>query len=267
MPTQTPLTDAINALTTYANTVTSASDTTLSDAVATLAAGYGGGGGGNEDAILERTLISLTNNSITTLGNGALYDYSSLTSVTFGSVTTVEANAMAYCSGITSLSDANFPSLTRVKDSSFAYMTGLQTINLTSTIDIASNAYTFRGCTSLTSAMLPNLETSPNNSATTRSFYGCTALEVCDLGNVKGVGIDTFNGCNALRTLILRRTSVMTLNGWAARHMGGIFNNPSESTIYVPQSLITSYQQTGNWASAYSAGVTFAKIEGSIYEL
>ena len=40
----TPLTDAINALTTYANTVTSASDTTLSDAVATLAAGYGGGG-------------------------------------------------------------------------------------------------------------------------------------------------------------------------------------------------------------------------------
>ena len=38
----TPLTDAIEALTTYANTVTGASDTTLSDAVATLASGYGG---------------------------------------------------------------------------------------------------------------------------------------------------------------------------------------------------------------------------------
>lgn len=37
-----PLTDAINALTTYANTVTGASDTTLSDAVATLANGYRG---------------------------------------------------------------------------------------------------------------------------------------------------------------------------------------------------------------------------------
>lgn len=44
----TPLTDAINALTTYANTVTGASDTTLSDAVATLASGYGGGGGSFE---------------------------------------------------------------------------------------------------------------------------------------------------------------------------------------------------------------------------
>lgn len=43
MPTTTPLTDAINALTTYSNTVTGESDTTLSDAVATLAAGYGGG--------------------------------------------------------------------------------------------------------------------------------------------------------------------------------------------------------------------------------
>ena len=44
MPTTTPLTDAIEALTTYSNTVTGASDQTLSDAVATLAAGYGGGG-------------------------------------------------------------------------------------------------------------------------------------------------------------------------------------------------------------------------------
>ena len=38
----TPLTDSINALTTYANEVTRASDTTLSDAVHTLASGYGG---------------------------------------------------------------------------------------------------------------------------------------------------------------------------------------------------------------------------------
>jgi hypothetical protein len=42
----TPLTDSINALTTYANEVTGASDTNLSDAVHTLASGYGGGGSG-----------------------------------------------------------------------------------------------------------------------------------------------------------------------------------------------------------------------------
>ena len=41
----TPLTDSINALTTYANSVTGESDTTLSDAVYSLASGYGSGGG------------------------------------------------------------------------------------------------------------------------------------------------------------------------------------------------------------------------------
>lgn len=41
----TPLTDAINALTAYANETTGASDTTLSDAIESLMAGYGGGGG------------------------------------------------------------------------------------------------------------------------------------------------------------------------------------------------------------------------------
>ena len=41
----TPLTDGINALTAYANEVTGASDTTLSDAIHTLTDGYGQSGG------------------------------------------------------------------------------------------------------------------------------------------------------------------------------------------------------------------------------
>lgn len=41
----TPLTDAINALTTYANSITGKSDTNLPDAVRSLADGYGQGGG------------------------------------------------------------------------------------------------------------------------------------------------------------------------------------------------------------------------------
>lgn len=58
-----PLTDAINALTTYANTVTGASDTTLSDAVATLAAGYGQGGGTSENLPAEYTAVNYVQNS------------------------------------------------------------------------------------------------------------------------------------------------------------------------------------------------------------
>lgn len=47
----TPLTDSINALTAYANEVTGASDTTLSDAVHSLASGYGGGS--NNEAVIN----------------------------------------------------------------------------------------------------------------------------------------------------------------------------------------------------------------------
>lgn len=63
MPTTTPLTDAIEALTTYSNTVTGASDTTLSEAVATLAAGYGGGGG--IESVHGTATITLPNTMIT----------------------------------------------------------------------------------------------------------------------------------------------------------------------------------------------------------
>ena len=49
----TPLTDGINALTAYANEVTGESDTTLSDAVETLVAGYGSGAGSIIDNLLE----------------------------------------------------------------------------------------------------------------------------------------------------------------------------------------------------------------------
>lgn len=47
-----PLTNAINALTAYANDVTGESDTTLSDAVHTLTEGYGQGGGNIENGIV-----------------------------------------------------------------------------------------------------------------------------------------------------------------------------------------------------------------------
>lgn len=74
----TPLTDSINALTAYANEVTGASDTTLSDAVHALAQGYGQGGtpkwkdfsGGNIQAIIGdgnsyiNTGLTITDNHI-----------------------------------------------------------------------------------------------------------------------------------------------------------------------------------------------------------
>lgn len=62
MSSTTPLTDAINALTTYANEITGKSDETLSDAVESLVDGYGGGGG------IRKVTGTITGNGKNTIG-------------------------------------------------------------------------------------------------------------------------------------------------------------------------------------------------------
>lgn len=58
------LTSRIQALTAYANEVTGASDTTLADAVATLAEGYGSGGGGYDFSWADATIITISANTV-----------------------------------------------------------------------------------------------------------------------------------------------------------------------------------------------------------
>lgn len=216
MPTTTPLTDAIQALTTYANETTGASDTTLSAAVGTLVAGYGQGGSGwTTDGIATNAEPS----GALVLGN-------------------VEVKNGAFCckTGITSVSGQ----ATAVLDSAFL------------------------GCSGLTSAMFPNITGQVQQS----SFKDCKNLEIADLGSCYQINSSAFQNDNKLVTVILRRSSVVALQTVSAFLNTGIRGYGGRSgTIYVPNSLIASYQTANNWSSIYAEGhVTFAKIEGSIYE-
>lgn len=65
----TPLTDSINALTAYANEVTGGSDTNLSDAVHTLASGYGQGGLSPFTTMQTQTVIENTQEAKTFVEN------------------------------------------------------------------------------------------------------------------------------------------------------------------------------------------------------
>ena len=99
----TPLTDKINALTTYANEVTGESDTTLSDAVASLASGYGQGGGGTDEGlvrVLENTLTELTSDNVTRLISYALRGRTALTKVHLKNCKQVSDNAFNGCSNL-----------------------------------------------------------------------------------------------------------------------------------------------------------------------
>ena len=96
----TPLTDAINALTAYANEVTGASDTTLSDAVETLVAGYGQSGGYTLDDIAGGALQRIDDATITLSEISTPYAFcqSRFNTVRFPNATEISGN-LAFQSG------------------------------------------------------------------------------------------------------------------------------------------------------------------------
>lgn len=261
MPSTTPLTDAINALTRYANETTGASDTTLSDAVGTLVAGYGGGGGWTTDGIATNS----EPNGVITLGSSVtLLDAYALAGAPITRcIAPYVRNARQYAfinafASTGRIENTDFPLLANVtgvfEQCNFVY------VNMPA---VTGNiAYAFRNCPNLVEIHLPNTAYNID-----RTCLGCRKLEIADLGKGSISNGASFQNCTALRTLVLRNTDqVQALSAWSANCMGGIYNNPTESTIYVPSALISSYQTASNWSSAYAAGVTFAAIEGSQYE-
>lgn len=173
------------------------------------------------------------------------------------SATSIEPFAFYHKTGITSVSA---PNCTNVKESAFDQCTGITSISFPN-LTTLTGGYQFRKC-SFTSVALPSL----SGATSVRAFGDCSSLATADLGNTTALNNQLFINCSALRTIILRKTdSIATLGAYNANCLGGIYNNPTASTIYVPSALKSTYESASNWASAKTAGVTFAAIEGSAY--
>lgn len=233
----TPLTDAINALTTYANTVTGKTppDTTLSDAVATLADGYGGGGGYDINAFADGSISGAVEITATSIRDRFLKGCN-ITSLTCPNLTVIREQL---CSSCTVLVSVSMPNATSV-----------------------NSTQQFISCTSLANVNLPKLQAPGGN-----MFQGCTALQFIDLPAVTRLNVTRcFYGCTNLKTIVLRHTSVVSLNSDALTNTP-FASGGSGGTVYVPSALISSYQTTANWSTLYNAGTcTFVAIEGSQYE-
>lgn len=252
----------IQNLITAANTVTGESDTTLTDAMQTLVDGYGQGGGGWTSDGLARGTEPNGEITLSDTVSGRIKDYAfykaPITRLYSANLTAINNGACSQ-SGLTRIEPTDLPRLTSLTGG-FESCASLTNVKLTAAI--FNFSYAFRGCGNLEEAYFPNADANVD-----RTCYGCSKLRIMDCGRGNISNGASFQNCTALRTLILRKTSgVQTLNAWSANCMGGIYNNPTESTIYVPSALISSYQTASNWSSAYAAGVTFAAIEGSEYE-
>lgn len=233
----TPLTDAINALTTYSNTVTGASDTTLSEAVATLASGYGGGG------------IDLND-----VASGALSG-----AIVLDTATDIQ---MQRFKGMPNITSVTAPYVTTLREQIFYNCTSLQSISFAGAT-VVNSTQQFLACTALTNVNLPSLLVPGGN-----MFQGCTSLEFIDLPSVERMNVSrVFYGCNKLQTVVLRHSSVVSVNNDCFTNTPFAGYNSLTGTCYVPSTLISSYQTATNWSTLYNNGTcTFVAIEGSIYE-
>lgn len=262
MPTATPLTDAINALTTYVNETTGASDTTLSDAVGTLVAGYGGAGGISIDDIaqnIEPSGAITLGSGVTTIGANAFRN-KPITSISSDYVTTLGGGFITGSRCVT----ASFPNVTAVASNMFESCAYLENVYLpNATFENISSNYCFRYC-----QKLKNTDFSNAQKIGTACFLQGYELEKLDFPKVTYIYGQAFQDCRKLQTLILRSNSVVTLsniNAFQNTPMRGY--NSLTGTIYVPSALISSYQTASNWSTLYSGGYcTFAAIEGSQYE-
>ena len=173
-----------------------------------------------------RTAIRKVNigNNVMSIGDGAFYNYYSLTSITIpNSVTSIGINAFRWCYSLTSIT---IPS------------------NVTS-IDI----YTFQGCYSLISITIPNSVTSIGNSV----FYSCDSLTSITIPNsVTSIGTSAFTNCYSLTSITIP-SSVKSIGQQA---FSGCY---SLSSITLPNSVTS----IGNSAFNGGYGLGYIKFLGT----
>lgn len=117
----------------------------------------------------------------------------------------------------------------------------------------------------------------PNITGINVGFIGNSKVEKIDLGSgLSNLSANAFNNANALDTLILRRSSsLVTLSNANAFNNNHYKSGGTGGTIYIPKVLYDhlgdnsslDYKKATNWTTVNGYGtITWAKIEGSIYE-
>lgn len=162
-------------------------------------------------ALLDRTIRSIDDSSVTTVKSYACYKGDYLTSV-------------------------NLPNVTRIEEYAFAYCLRLEILNISNVTFIGNNAFTY--CKTLTSLNLPNVA-----NVGSYTFDNCLELANVYLGNVGTIGRDAFAWCSKLTSVTLRSNTVCSL------YNSNAFDGCHEDLrIYVPANLVSAYKTATNWS-------------------
>lgn len=225
-------------------------------------AGSGGGSSETED-IVNGTITSYTNSTMSQIRNGLFMGCPSLTTANFPNCTQIGAYAFESCKKLTNISfprcatignnafmncdalkELNLPQCTSMPMSAFTSCDSLQSINLPLCSSMAN--YAFNYCKVLTDVSIPSCKTLMNS-----VFSNCYSLSTLSLPAVTSIAQGVFNKCYNLKSLYLTGSSICALsnsNAFSSTPIGGYSASAGTfGSIYIPASLLTSYQTATNW--------------------
>ena len=168
-------------------------------------------------------------NSVTSIGEGAFYDCSGLTSITIpNSVTSIGEGAFQFCSGLTSITIPN--SVTRIGEGAFRWCEGLTSITIPNSVTRIGEGIgegTFEYCKGLTSITIPNSVTRIGYNA----FKCCSGLTSITIPNsVTEIESWAFEGCKGL-------TSITIPNSVTSIEYHAFFGCDALKSVKIPKSV------------------------------
>lgn len=161
------------------------------------------------------------------------------------------------CFGSVSLISIDLPNLESVGRHFLFSCESLRSVNLPK---LTSVFHCFlQGCTSLTSINLPSLTT-----AADYFLADCTSLTSVDLPSLTSIDCECpFNGCTNLKSIYLRSNTMCEVTDINAGLDSPISGFPSQTTIYVPASLIDQYKASDGWQNCVSQFKTLESISST----
>ena len=233
------LTDKLTAIADAIRGKTGKTDGLTLDAMPGEIAGIQSGGDTSmEDGLVERTITSYINDRITTVGNMAFYNNSTITNVSLPNAATVK-NA---CFQNSALQTFFLPKVTKIEDRAFQNCKVEQIVESDFPSNPSIGMYAFTNMSKLKYVKQPHRCIYHN-----REWETCPVLEKVDLF-ATCLTYNVFKSCGALATLILRRDDAICELG----NMNALSSTPivnGTGFVYIPRALIEEYRQATNWSS------------------
>ena len=205
-------------------------------------------------SLIETVVIQ---HGVTSIGNNAFYDCSSLTSVTIpSSVTSIGEEAFYACKSLTSVTIPD--SVTSIGKRAFMWCSALPSVTIPNSVTIIGKE-AFSGCKSLTSVTIPNSVTSIANGV----FVGCSSLAGVTIpSSVTSIGDEAFSGCKSLTSVTIPN-SVTSIGDEAFSYCTSLTN------VTIPKSVTQigfgAFSGSNAVITVASGNSKYCSVAGALY--